>query len=287
MVELLKNEKLLLRTKPHPFSFWPYYAFFLYYIVVSAYIILNKEDIIAWFQQSLLSSLGFFGVEVLFVIIWWAILIIPALIVSIIRISWRWLIFYVLVAVVGTYLMHKYGASPMDLYYATIGIAVIGMLLTDLYRRGHEYILTNFRIIATLGFLGMKSRDVFYSRITDVVFEQDFLGKIFNYGTIVPVTASGIGTGEDAAKVAIGVGGARETPVATVGAGVAVEGEKTVTVARGRSAFILYGVPNPEEVRKMILENMAAKEAAPYLERTVELLEKLVEKKEEEGEEKK
>jgi len=282
LVELLKNEKILLKTKPHPVSFWPYYVFFLYYIIISIIIVTNTDNIINWFNQSALSLLGVAGVDVVFVAIWWIILIVPALLVSIIRISWRWLIFYVLFAIVGTYLMHKYGFSPIDLYYATIAIGFIGVILTDLYRRSHEYILTNFRIIATLGFLGLKTRDIFYSKITDVFTEQDLLGKMFNYGTIIPITPAGIGTGIDAAKVEVGVGGAKKVPAGpTVGGGVAVEGEKAVTVPRGRSSFILYGVPHPEQVRKVVLENMAAKEEAPYLERTVELLEKLVEDKEE------
>ncbi len=289
MVELLKNEKILFRTKPHPVSFWPHYVFFLYYIVVSIIIITNADSIVTWFNQSLLSFLGVTGVDVVFVAIWWIVLIIPALLVSIIRISWRWLITYVLLAILGTYLMYKYGFSPLDLYYSTIAIGFIGVSLTDIYRRSHEYILTNIRIIATLGFLGLKTRDVFYSKITDVFMQQDMLGKMFNYGTIIPITPAGIGTGVDAAKVEVGVGGAKKVPAGpTVGGGVAIEGEKAVMVPRGRSSFVLYGVPNPSQVRKIVLENIVAKEEAPYLERTVELLEKLVEDKEEKrGEEKK
>ncbi len=282
MVELLKNERIVLKTKPHPVSFWPYYVFFIYYIIISLIIITNTDSIVNWFNNSVLSFLGVTGIDVVFVAIWWIILIVPALLVSIIRISWRWLILYVLFAITGTYLMYKYGFSPIDLYYATIAIGFIGIVLTDLYRRSHEYILTNFRIIAMLGFLGLKSRDVFYSKITDVFTEQGMLGKVFNYGTVIPITPAGIGTGFDAAKVEVGVGGAKKVPAGpTVGGGVAIEGEKAVTVPRGRSSFILYGVPNPEQVRKIVLENMAAKEEAPYLERTVELLEKLVEEKEE------
>lgn len=282
MVELLKNERILLKTKPHPLSFWPYYMFFLYYIIISIIILTNVDDIVNWFNQSLLSAIGIVGVDIVFIAIWWITLVIPALLVSIIRISWRWLIFYVLFAIAGTYLMYKYGFSPLDLYYATIAVGFIGIILTDIYRRSHEYTLTNFRIIATLGFLGLKTRDVFYSKITDVFMEQGMLGKMFNYGTIIPITPAGIGTGLDAAKVEVGVGGAKKIPAGpTVGGGVAVEGEKAVTVPRGRSSFVLYGVFNPDQVRKVILENMAAKEEAPYLERTVELLEKLVEDKEE------
>ena len=286
MVELLEGEKIVHRAKPHPLSFWPYYAFFIYYIVASGYIIYQKEAILTWATNNLAPFLGSYGIDLAFIALWWIILLIPALIFSILRISWRWIIIYVLIAALGTYGVLKTGLSALDLYYITIGIAIIGMVLADFYRRGHEYILTNYRIIMLLGFLGTKMRDVLYSKITDTVLEQGFLGKIFGYGTIIPLTASGLGTGADAAKVAVGTGATKKTPVGTVGAGIAVEGEKAVTVPRGRSSYVLYGVSDPEKVKKIIDEYRVKSEATPYLEKTVELLEKLVEKEGGEGEKK-
>lgn len=284
MVELLEGERILRIESPHPLSFWPYYAFFLYYIIASVYVLHVKEKLIDWISSSFLAFLGNMGVEIITILIWWIILIVPAVIFSVLKISWRWLIIYTLIGVLGTYFMYRQGLSPFDLYYFTIAVAVLGIVLTDLYRRGHRYIITNIRIIAELGFLGLKVRDVFYTRITDVIMEQDILGKAFNYGSIIPITASGIGTGEDEAKVVIGSGGTSRLPTSTIGTGVAIEGGKTVTVARGRSSFILYGVPNPSEIRKIILNNIASKEPAPYLQKTVELLEKLVGEKEEKKE---
>lgn len=286
MSELLKGEKILDKRSPHPLSFWPYYLFFLYYIIVNSLILFALDDIVAWVEGSLISVIGDIGTTIVLLVLWWAIIIIPAIIFAILKISFRWMIFYFLLAVIGTYAIARLGATIEQLLYVTVGISVVGILLTDVYRRSHEYILTNFRIITKLGFFGHKVRDIFYSKISDVFLEQGFLGTIFDYGTIIPVTPSGIGTGEDSAKVAIGVGGAQKVGPTEVGVGIGIEGEKSVKVARGRSSFVLYGVPNPSQVRKLILENMAKKEAAPYLERTVELLEELVEKEEEEEEEK-
>ena len=280
MVELLEGEKVLAKVQPHPVSFWPYYAFFLYYLITGAYVIYEKDAIINWASGTVAQFLGPIGIDVVFIAIWWIILIIPALIFSVLKISWRWIIFYVFLAALGTYVIIKMKASVIDLYYVTIGVSVIGIILTDLYRRGHEYILTNYRIITRLGFLGHKERDLLYSKITDVILEQGFLGRILNYGTIIPLTPSGLGTGEDLAKVAVGVGAAKKTPAGEIGTGVAVEGGKTVTVPRGRSSYILYGIPNPEKIKRIIDEQRIKKEEAPYLQRTVELLEKLVEKEE-------
>ena len=278
MSSLLHNEKEITRLKPHPISFWPYYVFFLYYIVCGIYILINKEKIADWIS-SMVGFMGTTAVEVIFVLIWWIIVIIPAAVFSILKISWRWLIFYTLTAVFGSYLLHYANLPVFYLNYITIGVGILGVLLTDVYRRSHEYILTNLRIITKLGFLGGKSRDVFYSKIVDIVMEQGTLGKIFNYGTIIPITPSGIGTGQDMAKVTVGTGGEAKAQPVSVGVGVAIEGGKTVTVPRGRSSLVLYGVPDPGEIRRIILENMSAKEAAPYLQKAVELLEKMMDEK--------
>lgn len=287
MAQLLKNERVVEELQPHPASFWPFYVFFLYYVVAGALIILYREQIDAWVRLTVLGLLGQTGVDFFYMLVWWGIIIVPALIFSVLRISWRWLILYTLLAVVATYAAYRYNVPPATLYYVTIGLGVLGVILTDLYRRSHKYILTNMRIISTLGFIGMKTRDVFYSRLTDVFVEQDLLGRIFNYGTVIPVTASGIGTGEDVARVEIG--GGVKAKGAPVGGGIVVGGEKSVRVARGRSSFVVFGVPNPDKVRQTVLEFLAESESAPYLKKAVDLLEKIAGEKgeEEEGEEKK
>ena len=212
---------------------------------------------------------------------WFGALVIPALIFSILQISWRWVIIYFLIGVLGTYLVLRLGWELFDLYYLTIGISIIGIFLAELYKRGHEYTIRNYRIIAHLGFLGAIERNIFYSKITEIFVDQGFLGKLFNFGSIIPITPSGIGTGEDAAKVTVGTGAAQGVGPSQIGVGVGVTGEKSVTVPRGRSAFILYGVPNPDEIKRIILENMKKAEPTTYLERTVELLEKIAKEEEE------
>jgi len=273
--ELLVGEKIIKELEPHPLSFWPYYLFFLYFIVTCAIVIFKKENIIAALAQYII--VNEFIASVILAIIWLGILIIPALIFSILRISWRWVISLTILAVLGLFLAMHYHVPIEYLYAGTIGLGIIGMILSDIYRRSHKYIITNFRIITKLGFFGLKTRDVLYTRIQDVFVDQGFLGKIFNYGTIIPITASGIGTGEDAAKVAVGMGGVKRIPIGPIGVGVAVEGEKSVKVPRGRSSFVLYGIPNPQEVRKVILEQIKQRELVPFLKKQVELLKELVE----------
>ena len=276
MGEFLEGEKIIKKTMPHPAAFWPYYLLFIYYIIMSIVMIARYNSITAYLESLIMSLFGEIGVVMIFLVIWWIVLIIPALIFSILNISWRWVIIYFLIGVVGTYWVLNLHADLFDLYYLTMSIAFVGIILTELYRRGHEYILTNYRIIARLGFLGLVERDIFYSRITDVFLQQGLLGRIFGYGSIIPITAAGIGTGDDSASVITGIGGSEKIAHQEIGAGIAIQGEKRVRVPRGRSSFILYGVANPGEIQKIIAEYIHKKEPTTYLEKTVKLLEKMV-----------
>jgi len=280
MRKLLKDEKILEEVSPHPFSFWPYYVFFLYYIVIGGYMYSKYDDLL----QSIVSFVGSGLIaSILLVALWWLILIIPAVIFALLQISSRWVILYTLIAVVGTYALYANKIALGQIWLITIGIGVLGFISTEFYRRAHKYIITNKRIVmgTYLGLFGTYERDILYSKIEDLVLKQGFLGKIFNYGTIVPTTASGIGTGVDVAKVEAGVGVGAEKGGVGAGVGIAVGGERGVVTPRGRSWFILYGVPDPQRIYDLIITQMHEREPAQYLQKQVELLEKLVEKKEE------
>lgn len=284
MVSLLKGEKVLESTSPHPISFWPYYVFFLYYIVVGSYMYLKYDELLN-------SIMNVIAVEIIakaiLVLLWWAILIIPALIFSIMKIAWKWTIMYTLLAVIGTALLVKNIIKLESIWVITIVLGVLGFILTELYRRSHKYIITNKRIImgSYMGLFGAYERSILYSQITDLTLNQGLLGKIFNYGTIIPATASGIGTGVDTAKVTVGAGVGAQKAGVGVATGVAVTGGREVTVPRGRAWFVLYGVPDPTRIYNLIEQQRVEREPAQYLQRQVELLEELVEGKKKESEE--
>ncbi len=276
----MKDEQIIEVTSPHPLSFWPYYLFFVYYIVVGAAMYSKYDSVLGWIVAHVYSIEII--ARIILVILWWAILIIPAVIFWIVNISPKWVIIYTLIAVVGTVAIVLHYISLDKIWIVTLGTGILGSVLTELYRRSHKYILTNRRLImgTYMGVFGRRERELLYSSIAEVILDQGFLGKIFNYGTIIPTTASGIGTGADAAQVAVMVGGVAEKAGVGVGAGVEVRGERGVVVPRGRSWFVLYGVPDPERIKNIIMEQMQKREAAQYLQRQVELLEKLVESKE-------
>lgn len=270
---LLKGEKVLLETKPHPLSFLSLYVYFIYFIIVNGLILYYWDSFVSYISSSFIGALGSTFVIGSIGLIWWIVNIIPAFILSIVRISWRWVITYFIFALILSLLTIYHYISIQNMFHIMVALAVMGILLVDVYRRAHHYYITNYRIITYSGFMGTKVRDIFYNRITDVVLEQGFVGRVFNFGSVIPLTAAGIGTGRDTASVSVGVGGGEKTPIGELGGGIAVTGGKDVTVPRGRSSFILFGVPDPSKVRNVIVENMKNTIEAYKLDRIIDILE--------------
>ncbi|MGQ9530067.1 MAG: PH domain-containing protein [Candidatus Bathycorpusculaceae bacterium] len=56
------------------------------------------------------------------------------------------------------------------------------------YVQGHLYILTNRRIILLRKFITISVREIAYSEITDIIMNQGPIARIFNYGSIIPLS---------------------------------------------------------------------------------------------------
>jgi len=280
LIKLMKDEKILEVVSPHPISFWPHYLFFLYYIVVSI-------CFYSWWYESIYNTIqsetgSDFIATILIVAIWWIVMIAPSVIFFLIEITAKWLIMFALIAVAGTVgLIKGVIIDPKHIWIISLSVGILGFILTEFDRRAHKFIITNKRLVmgVYMGIFGTKERELLYSNIVDVVLNQGFLGKLLNFGTIIPTTPSGLGTGADTAQIAVGAGVGVGKEGAGVGAGVSVGGGRGVVVPRGRSWFVLYGVPDPERIRDMIFEQVQKRESAQYLQRQVELLEELVEEK--------
>jgi len=74
-------------------------------------------------------------------------------------------------------------------------IVVVTPILAYLYIRGHEFIITNRRIIIAKHFIGTGRRDFLIEEISDVFVKQGPLARLLNYGEVIPVTQSGFGVG--------------------------------------------------------------------------------------------
>lgn len=75
----------------------------------------------------------------------------------------------------------------------TGAVAAISLLMAITYRNAKTFFLTEDGIIIRRSFISRIRRDIPYTKISDVTVEQTFLGRIFGYGDVVPVTISGFG----------------------------------------------------------------------------------------------
>ena len=246
--KLQKGEELIRAMRPHPLAFYRLYAIWIYIALVGVYFASGPR--IEILEMSSENSVR---------ILWWLSILVPAVLIALFRINWRWLFALAIPALLAFYLP---GRPEFIAFLDGLGLiwfadqnlilmafGIIGIFGTEGHRRSHRYYITNWRLIMESGHLGVHRRTLLYKNINDLVVEQTMAGKILNFGTIIPITASGLGLGDDFSLA----GGAVGTKV-MVGAG----GGKTVSTPRGRSHHLLEGVGRPEEVHDLIISLMHA-----------------------------
>lgn len=288
---LIEGEKIFHKTRPHLFSMFTLYLTWLYLGFVGFLAIEFRPAIIAWLKSY--QMIGEASLPV-FWVLWCAVLIIPALIVSFVRINWYWLAGALIISCLGVLFYQQrdpivvWGKEQWDSVawlqqtstelkqkwpwlaevrswlhreelpnYWLLGLSFLGILMANSYRRSHHYYITNRRVIFRFGFLITRERDLMYSKIEDLILHRDLLGRMFNFGTLIPISGSGLGTGNDQAIIL--VGGEQKLPIGPT-LKVTIGGGHSITVPRAPSFYSLYGIPKPEMLRSIMLDEMDRRE---------------------------
>jgi hypothetical protein len=152
-------------------------------------------------------------------------------------------------------------ASSIYLPTYTIILFIVGLPIVEIYRRSHRYVVTNLRVLLRGGILQIRERSLRYEKITDIDARQGILGKIFGFGTIIPITHSGFGMGEDESFAAVGAG---TSPRKRLGFFGFVGGSRGVSTPRTRSYYELHGVYPYREVRTLLESLVQQNTLAPY-----------------------
>lgn len=278
-LRLLPGEREEARLRPHPLSWVPKYLMAGFPAVTGFFLLwLYNSDAWqgfdgGWFVGALFGNIAVAYIYPLLI------LAIAGAIVAVSAIRWKVFFGYMGLGIAAVGLggalsagVMKVPASyswaiPLFLILLTIPVVVS----TELYRRTHNYILTNYRIIFQGGFWTTHERQLKYESITDLDGQQGILGRILNFGTLIPITQSGFGLGADnsMAMMGAGIGGGKGGMGA--GVGVAAGGGKEVNVARARSYHQLTGI-RPYKQTKYTLETLIQNATStPYLQQQVEL----------------
>lgn len=286
-VRLLPGEKQELRLRPHPLSFlgkylvaaWPAIWGLVVFLVVRTDWWKGAESG-KWYQ---VWTFLYGNAPSAYVLLLLGLAVAGA-VVAVSAIKWKVFFAYVGAGILAIVLGALWKSAPYTwdapaiLWVASFP-AVWGV---EQYRRSHDYVLTNLRILFRGGFLVQRERQLRYESITDLDGSQGPLGSLFGYGTLIPVTQSGFGLGADTsqAMVGMGVGGqGKAGPGMGVGAGIGVAagGGKEVQVGRARSYHQLTGVRPYGDVKYLLETLIQNATATPYLRQQVELQQQMVE----------
>ena len=143
--------------------------------------------------------------------------------------------------------------------------SILVLLFTEAYRRSITYVIGETEILMRGGILRRQEHAIPYDKIGRVILEQGLLGRLLNYGTIIPVGLAA--WGEEYYTRAVGAGGGGHGLVAGVGYA------RTLQEISRDPLKVLYGVPNPERVYRLIEDKVSFTYAAER--RKVELLESM------------
>ena len=283
-ITLLRGEEMKMQLKPHFFSFFHLYIIF-FFLLVWAYVIHDFFDAHK-FQDfrfyDIIIKIPFVNEVLAGAIIWSLALFVVGFIAryffmdaggqSIFRL-------YSGVAILGIIVLsyHQWKMEDtMDfgLWFIpgiTAVVGLIGLLSVDAYRRSFTYYLTDNRIVIQGNFLMNRSeRQVRYNHIEDIKMEQGIVGTILGYGTVLPLTGSGLGTGSDETMVIAGSG----AEVKGLGIGLLGGSRTSSKRIRHNPHDCLYGVPQPSKVRDLITENIQSDTGVEHLKNIQELLSK-------------
>lgn len=259
--DLLKNEKIDKILSPHPLSFMRYQALCIFLIIWGV--------LVGWFVYFSDWNAVFTGNFLVVLSVWGIGLLLAGVIASLVTV--RWSIFFLYLAVFASgsviiFWLELQESIGVFIPFYTVAFSIIGFLIVEWYRRSHKYIISNKRITFKGGVLTKEERTLRYDKITDINAKQGIIGQIFGFGTIIPISQSGFGLGNDESFAAGGIqlGEKKAKLFGMAGGG------RGVQTPRARSYYELHGVYPYKEIKKLVEELVQEKDVIPYHQKNTE-----------------
>jgi membrane protein YdbS with pleckstrin-like domain len=256
--EMATDEQVLVDTRPFPLAYVQFYLPSFYLLMVSIVLMLMREDFLA-------GNLTLFYVGLTVLIVG------PAAAYSFLKLNLRYVINSLVGLTIAIGIKHFLLKTPWEYQFnqswinhhielillAIFGLA--GLIFAEVYRQSHRYIVTNARVFTHAGIFAPDERTVPLAKVTDLELDRHFVGRVFNYGTVIPLTASGIGIGADFASVS-GTAAKQWKVFGTPSVGVTVTGGHSIQVPKTRTHEVLFGIRNPARVRDIIMKTLAERD---------------------------
>lgn len=267
--ELLENEQVEKRLSPHPLSFMGLQSLCIFLIAWGLIFgwLVNFSEFSSFFREG--GAINF----LLLAAVWAVVLLLVGIIASLIKVLWRIFFLYLAVVLAGIGIivwLGLYDSSSVFLPVYTVIVSIIGFLLVELFRRSHQYIISNQRLVFKGGIITKEQRTLRYDKITDINTKQGVLGQIFGFGTIIPISQSGFGLGSDQSFAGGGVQGGATKKVGLFGF---FGGGREVQTPRTRSYYELHGVFPFKEMKRIVENLVQGSVITPYQQEQVKFQE--------------
>ncbi len=274
-VRLLPGERLETELRPHPVAWTGRYLVAAYPAILG--LILAAVFTTSWWTNA---STGkwyeiwsfLYGNTAAAYVYMFVGLILVGAIVAVAGIRWRTFFLYLAIGIGTAVLTYFLPVAPEQ--GIPLGLVILttpNMLWSEIDRRSHRYTLTNLRILFSGGTIVKRERQLKYESITDLDGTQGILSRMFDVGTLIPVTQSGFGLGADTSQASMSVGGGAARGGAFGGGAITAGGGKEVQTARAKTFHQLTGI-RPYGETKYLLERLIQEATStPYLREQVEL----------------
>ena len=284
---MLADEKELLRTHPHWLAYSPLYALWMWFVAVGVTGLLAGpaigDSLHAQTGSIPLTAIGWSALTPAnaWFVVWAVAVLIPAAVMPFFRISFGWLVAVAMLLAAGGLtlalrdqvhsvvdsILHlgfleslwsavSWRPTPNPLHYEaalTLAFGIVGVIGLEFRRGSRVWILTDRRLIARFGFFNKSERDLLYNSIDDIVIQQTFLGSIFNFGTVIPLSRDGLA----ADNVEEETRNLQKDPMAPKqkrkGIKVELGNGKRITIPREPTFYMLWGIPDPRGRKDLIL----------------------------------
>lgn len=247
--------------KPNVVSFMPFFMPAIFIAGVSLYFLVEKQTILDALENSFINKTGMVPFYITFAIATF----IPALAFALYKINLRYILAPVLSFIILLVVKHKF--LNVDFTYqpnttwifdnlellAFVVYGILSILNTELYRRSHRYEITDVYIKTSAGIFSSKERILILSKINDIAVSQSFFGKLFGYGSIIPVTASGMGMGFNF-SAATGGTGMKWFKLPSIN--LNLTGGHAIQVPKTRTHEALIGIHNHKDTLAFLLDQI-------------------------------
>lgn len=267
--ELLESEQVEKRLSPHPLSFMGLQSLCIFLIAWGLIFgwLVNFSEFSSFFRES--GAINF----ILLAAVWGIVLLLAGIIASLVKVLWRIFFLYLSIVAVGIVIivwLGLYDASTVFLPVYTVVVSIIGFLIVELFRRSHQYIISNQRIVFKGGIVTKEQRTLRYDKISDINTKQGVLGQIFGFGTIIPISQSGFGLGTDQSFAGGGIQGSASKKIGLFGF---FGGGREVQTPRTRSYYELHGVFPFKDMKKIVEQYVQGSVVTPYQQEQVKFQE--------------